>query len=256
MEQKTKCNNAECDFCCDNECLYGGTAKINPNPLTANQCGAFEPVDYFGILIDKMQAEYDAFIEELSHMRPAQIIDKAYEKVFKEDILAAIKDESLLSSEAKALCREEHPLDCVYREWLGNDFSYMDMVRDTIDATVKKLMVGNHRFEWNYTEIKDQASYDALVKYLEDTYTGCNYEQAARLFYHGENKVVMIELQIPTKDMLDCTNEKEIPWLDAYKVENMDDYDASHEIYTGIGSGEVITFDTAEQLMLELAKIA
>lgn len=63
----------------------------------------------------------------------------------------------------------------------------------------------------------------------------------------------MIELQIPTKDMIDLTEEDEKPWLDAYEVNDMEDYDASKEIYTGIGNGVVITYDNAEALMLQLA---
>lgn len=112
-----------------------------------------------------------------------------------------------------------------------------------------------HRFEWNFKEIKDQKSYEQFVEDMSKEETGVNYEQAARLFYDDENRnCVMIELQVPTKDMVDLTEETEIPWLDGYEVKNMEDYDASKEIYTGIGNGEEITFDNAEQLMLQLAK--
>ena len=111
-----------------------------------------------------------------------------------------------------------------------------------------------YRFEWNYNEIKDQTTFDELVEYFKNTETGVNYEQGARLFYSGKNKTVMIELQIPTRNMIDTTEENEIPWLDAYEVEHLEDYDASNEIYTGIGNGEIITYENAELLMLELAK--
>ncbi len=109
-----------------------------------------------------------------------------------------------------------------------------------------------YRFEWNYG-IKDQTTFVELVENSKVVKSLVNYEQGARLFYEGKNGTVMIELQIPTKDMIDLTEENEIPWLDAYEVENLEDYDASHEIYTGIGNGEIITFENAERLMLELA---
>lgn len=111
-----------------------------------------------------------------------------------------------------------------------------------------------YRFEWNYNRIVDEATFNQLVEHFRNTETGFNYEQGARLFYEGNNEIVMIELQIPTKDMIDLTEENEIPWLDAYKVNNLEDYDASNEIYTGIGNGEIITYENAERLMLELAK--
>lgn len=111
-----------------------------------------------------------------------------------------------------------------------------------------------YRFEWNYEEIKDESTFNQLVEDLKNEETGVNYEQGARLFYSGKNGTVMVELQISTKDRIDLTEENEVPWLDAYEVEHMEDYDASHEIYTGIGNGVVITYENAEQLMLELAK--
>lgn len=111
-----------------------------------------------------------------------------------------------------------------------------------------------YRFEWNYDEIKNQETFDELVEYFKNTETGFNDMQGARLFYEGKDRTVMIELQIPTKDMIDLTEVNEIPWFDAYEVDDLEDYDASNEIYTGIGYGENITFENAEQLMLELAK--
>jgi hypothetical protein len=112
-----------------------------------------------------------------------------------------------------------------------------------------------YRFEWNYEKIKDGKSYEQFVENMRNEETGVNYEQAARLFYDDENgNVVMIELQVPTKDTIDLTKETETSWLDAYEVKHMEDYDASKEIYTGIGNGTVITFDNAEDLMLQLAK--
>ena len=110
-----------------------------------------------------------------------------------------------------------------------------------------------YRFEWYYG-IKDQTSFSEFVENCKVEESLVNYEQGARLFYEGKNGTVMIELQIPTKDIIDLTEEVEIPWLDAYEVDNLEDYDASHEIYTGIGNGEIITYENAERLMLELAK--
>ena len=112
-----------------------------------------------------------------------------------------------------------------------------------------------YRFEWNYDKIKDGKSFEQFVDDMKNEETGVNYEQAARLFYDDENgNCVMIELQVPTKEMIDLTEEEERPWLDGYEVKHLEDYDASKEIYTGIGNGTVITFDNAEELMLVLAK--
>ena len=121
-----------------------------------------------------------------------------------------------------------------------------------------------HRFEWNFETIKDQQSFEEFREDMlkeENPYfrLPANYEQAARLFYqHDNGECVMIELQVPTYELMTlCEYTKEevdAPWLEAFEVKDMQDYDASKEIYTGIGNGDVITFDNAEELMLTLAK--
>lgn len=110
-----------------------------------------------------------------------------------------------------------------------------------------------YKFEWYYG-ISNQKSFESLINTLKkDQNPVCNYEQAARLFYDDEKgNTVMIELQVPTYAMFEF-EENIIPWLDAYEIENFENYDAENEIYS-MWSDEVITFDNAEKLMLNLAK--
>lgn len=117
-----------------------------------------------------------------------------------------------------------------------------------------------YKFEWNYKNIKNQEKFENFVEDLKnDPEPVCNYEQAARLFYEGtyegKTSYVMIELQVPTSAMCKIFEDDSdvTPWLDAYEVENMEDYDASNEIYNMWDEKE-ITFDNAEELMLQLAK--
>lgn len=95
---------------------------------------------YTELLYEKVQAEYDVFIEELKQMTPEQVIEKAYEKVTKENMVMVIQENNLEPSEAKALCREKYPLDRMYQEWLDTDVSYMDLLKDSIDDTAKKAV--------------------------------------------------------------------------------------------------------------------
>ncbi len=97
-------------------------------------------VDYNELLYEKVQVEYDAFIEELKRMTPEQIIEKSYEKVTKENMVTIIQEENLTPAEAKALCREKYPLDRMYQEWLDTDVSEMQMLKDSIDDTAKKAV--------------------------------------------------------------------------------------------------------------------
>lgn len=113
-----------------------------------------------------------------------------------------------------------------------------------------------YRFEWNYNGINNADDFDNLVAEIKRSKSGANYEQIARLFYHPDNSedTVMIELQAPTKEMEEITEEKENLWLDAYKVKGMKDYDASKEIDSSIGCGVIFTFDNTEKEMLKYAE--
>jgi len=93
--------------------------------------------DYNDLLYEKMQQEYDAFIAGLKLMSNEQVIDSAYEKVIKSDILIECENGRLDQKEAKALYLEKYPLDRIYQDWLKSDVSYMGMIRDTIDDSAK-----------------------------------------------------------------------------------------------------------------------
>ncbi len=84
------------------------------------------------MLYEKMALEQKLFVAELKSSSPEKIIEKAYEFVMREDILLAVEGDDLLIPKAKALLKLDKPLDAIYHEWLDNDFTHMDMVRDTI----------------------------------------------------------------------------------------------------------------------------
>lgn len=88
--------------------------------------------DYKSLLQEKAQNEYKEFIKELSQLEPVKIIEKSYEKVLKEDILAIFEGMEFSKEEAKAMYLKKYPLDFVYREWLSNDYSHMELIEDTV----------------------------------------------------------------------------------------------------------------------------
>ena len=92
------------------------------------------------LLYEKMSKEQDNFIEKLKHSSPEEIISAAYEKVMRDDILMLFEDDFLDDKQIKALLRLERPLSACYDEWLKNDCSYMDMLRDTVDDFSKDLV--------------------------------------------------------------------------------------------------------------------
>ena len=97
-------------------------------------------VDYNELLYEKMSAEYDSFIERLKQMPPEQIIEHAYEKVMKEDLLSCFEFTDRSQTEAKAMYLQKYPLDALYEAWMKTDASYMDMLRDSADECVKSAV--------------------------------------------------------------------------------------------------------------------
>lgn len=98
----------------------------------------FGNLDYNALLYEKIKAKYDDFIDELKQMTPKQVIEKAYEKVTKENMLIIIQENNLTSCEAKTLFRKKYPLEFMYREWLDTDVNEIQMLKESIDDTAKK----------------------------------------------------------------------------------------------------------------------
>ena len=67
-------------------------------------------VDYNDLLYEKAQKEYDDLIAELKELPSEQVIERAYEKVIKENILCILEDSQRDQKEAKALYLEKYPL--------------------------------------------------------------------------------------------------------------------------------------------------
>ena len=99
-----------------------------------------EPKDTIkDLLYEKMSNEQNDFVENLKHLSPEIIIQSAYEKVMRDDILMLFDDDFLDTKQMKALLKLEYPLSACYDEWLKNDCSYMDMLRDTVDDFSENL---------------------------------------------------------------------------------------------------------------------
>lgn len=93
--------------------------------------------DYNQLLCEKMQKEFDNLIEKFKSKEPAEILKHTYELTIKEDFLSECSLMELEPAKAKALYLCKHPLDRLYNDWLKSDVNYMDMVRDSIDSSVK-----------------------------------------------------------------------------------------------------------------------
>ena len=95
-------------------------------------------------LYNKIQNEYNNFIENLKQQTPTVILDKAYEKVMKEETVYMFYPESekFTIEQIKALNKTRAPLDELYQGWMRSDVNlnelYEDNVYDTLDNIVEE----------------------------------------------------------------------------------------------------------------------
>lgn len=96
-------------------------------------------IDYNILLAAKASKEFSDFISNMKKLPLDEIIEQAYEKVIKQDLLIALWKRKLPQEYAYLLYRQEYPIDFLYNEWLRNDINYDDMLRDTIDNSMSLL---------------------------------------------------------------------------------------------------------------------
>lgn len=88
-------------------------------------------------VITKITDEYNDFIKNLKSERSEVIIERAYEKVCKEEMLYAFEKRDLSSNECKALLKYSNILDDCYDEWLKCDGNFNEMLEYAVDNSIK-----------------------------------------------------------------------------------------------------------------------
>lgn len=103
--------------------------------------------DLRDLLYKKVSKEQDDYVEHLKTLSPQKIIDKAYEKVMRDDILMTLENDYmsdfLSDKQVKELLKLDYPLSACYEEWMDTDCSHMEMLRDTIDTFAQRLVDEN-----------------------------------------------------------------------------------------------------------------
>ena len=93
-------------------------------------------------LYSKMEKEYENFIEYLKEQKPQIILERAYEKVFKEETKDMFYPEydKFNEEDIRALNKIENPLDKLYDGWMDCDVNLNELyeynIQDTLDEIV------------------------------------------------------------------------------------------------------------------------
>ena len=91
-------------------------------------------------LYEKMFAEQEQFKEQLLHLTPIEILDRAYEYCVREDILLVLEDSDRSKEQCEALLKSDTPLADVFLRFQKRETDYMDTVRDTLECYANELI--------------------------------------------------------------------------------------------------------------------
>ncbi len=118
-------------------------------------------------LHEKMTVEYLNYIVELKKQPPEKIVEGAYEKVLKEEILLSVQGNDMPDEKAQALLDLDYPLDELYQEWCASDYSYTDMILDSINETAQSLITTPEKKMRGYFENSDYSAISTDEKQSE-----------------------------------------------------------------------------------------
>ena len=91
-------------------------------------------------LYQKMFAEQELFKTELMLLLPAEVLDKAYEYVCREDILMALEYNDLSSRQAIALLKSPSPLADIFKKWEKQENNHMEDIWNTVEAHANEVV--------------------------------------------------------------------------------------------------------------------
>lgn len=102
---------------------------------------------YKELLIQKSNLEMKSFLTDLENKSPKEVIESAYELTMKNEMMFALKDDSLTNEQIKTLAKCDYPLEKCYRSWIKNDLSYTDILQASVAETA------NREIEYQRSEV-------------------------------------------------------------------------------------------------------
>lgn len=92
-------------------------------------------------LYDKMQTEYDEYIDKLKDTNAQNIIDNAYQITMKEELVAMFYPEleKYDMEDIRALNKSKEPLEELYQGWMDSDAGIHSVLEDSVDDTIEDL---------------------------------------------------------------------------------------------------------------------
>ena len=92
-------------------------------------------------LYDKMQNEYNEYLNELKNSDAQNIINNAYQITMKEEIVSFFYPEleKYDIEDIRALNKTKNPLEELYQGWMDSDAGIHSVLEDSVDYTIEDL---------------------------------------------------------------------------------------------------------------------
>ena len=91
-------------------------------------------------LDNKIDKEYESLLADLRNSTPQVIIERAYEKVSKEEMIYRIKEKDYTINELKILLKQDNLLQECYDEWLDSDGGFNQVLEDSVDERIEFII--------------------------------------------------------------------------------------------------------------------
>ena len=91
-------------------------------------------------LDNKIDKEYENLLADLRNSTPQVIIERAYEKVSKEEMIYRIKEKDYTINELKILLKQDNLLQECYDEWLDSDGGFNQVLEDSVDERIEFII--------------------------------------------------------------------------------------------------------------------
>ena len=90
--------------------------------------------------INRIRTEQKEYLDHIATLSPKEIIRKAYEICWREEIICVLENTEFDNETLELLNKIPYVLDVLYYEWLGTDVSVHDMLADVVHEFVNKEM--------------------------------------------------------------------------------------------------------------------
>lgn len=94
--------------------------------------------DVYTKVYENARLEQQEYINNLLKKTPKEIVCAAYEKVIRDEIYIMIKYRELSIPCMEYLSTLKYPIAQCYDAWSKSDYSYVDMIRDSIEDFVNE----------------------------------------------------------------------------------------------------------------------